>query len=60
MAAKTAEEVANVLKSGRRDRAANVTMDPIEAIGDRLPRDLHPEVSTSVKVVLQKSKITIS
>lgn len=59
----TAEEVANVLKSaGVAIEPANVTMDPIEAIGDSAVAavNLHPEVSTSVKVVLQKSKITIS
>jgi ribosomal protein L9 len=58
----TADEVAQDLSrgSGLALEAFKVTMDPIEAIGESVVAavELHPEVVTSVKVVLQKSKIT--
>ena len=59
----TAEEVAGLLKRGGiAVEPSNVSMDSIETVGESAVAmiRLHDEVSTNVKVVLQKSKITIS
>ena len=60
----TAEEVAQQLSrvAGVTIAPASVSMESIEEVGESAIAtvDLHPEVSASVKVVLQKSKITMS
>lgn len=59
----TAAEVSDVLKRAGADvELVKVVMDPIDTIGDSTVAaiELHPEVTTTVKVVLQKSKIKIA
>jgi large subunit ribosomal protein L9 len=59
----TSKEVSDLLQSkGIAVEPTNVVMDPIETIGGSVVAaiELHPDVTTTIKVVLQKSKITIS